>query len=65
MITEMSHDLRTPLTSLLIYTEILGKEAVKDPQQLMEYVRKIEKKARQIKRLSDNIFEYALIISAR
>lgn len=61
MITEMSHDLRTPLTSLLIYTEILGKEAVKDPQQLMEYVRKIEKKARQIKRLSDNIFEYALI----
>ena len=61
MITEMSHDLRTPLTSLLIYTEILEKRAVKDPQQLMEYVRKIEKKARQIKRLSDNIFEYALI----
>lgn len=61
MITEMSHDLRTPLTSLLIYTEILEKKAVKDPQQLMEYIRKIEKKARQIKRLSDNIFEYALI----
>ena len=61
MITEMSHDLRTPLTSLLIYTEILGKKAAKDPRQAMEYVRKIEKKARQIKRMSDNIFEYALI----
>ena len=61
MITEMSHDLRTPLTSLLIYTEILGKKAAKDPRQAMEYVSKIEKKARQIKRLSDNIFEYALI----
>ena len=61
MITEMSHDLRPPLTSLLIYTEILGKKAAKDPRQAMEYVRKIEKKARQIKRLSDNIFEYALI----
>ena len=61
MITEMSHDLRTPLTSLLIYTEILRKKAAKDPRQAMEYVRKIEKKARQIKRLSDNIFEYALI----
>lgn len=61
MITEMSHDLRTPLTSLFIYTEILGKKAAKDPRQAMEYVRKIEKKARQIKRLSDNIFEYALI----
>ena len=61
MITEMSHDLRTPLTSLLIYTEILGKKAAKDQRQAMEYVSKIEKKARQIKRLSDNIFEYALI----
>ena len=61
MITEMSHDLRTPLTSLLIYTEILRKKAAKDPRQAMEYVSKIEKKARQIKRLSDNIFEYALI----
>ena len=61
MITEMSHDLRTPLTSLFIYTEILGKKAAKDPRQAMEYVSKIEKKARQIKRLSDNIFEYALI----
>ncbi len=61
MITEMSHDLRTPLTSLLIYTEILGKKAAKDLRQAMEYVSKIEKKARQIKRLSDNIFEYALI----
>lgn len=61
MITEMSHDLRTPLTSLLIYTEILGKKAVKDPEKIAEYVEKIEKKARQIKQLSDNIFEYALI----
>ena len=32
-----------------------------DPEQLREYIRKIETKARQIKRLSDNIFEYALI----
>ena len=61
MITEMSHDLRTPLTSLLIYTEILEKKERMDPEQLREYIRKIETKARQIKRLSDNIFEYALI----
>ena len=61
MITEMSHDLRTPLTSLLIYTEILEKKDAGDPEQIREYIRKIEKKARQIKQLSDNIFEYALI----
>lgn len=61
MITEMSHDLRTPLTSLLIYTEILEKKEIKDAGQLREYIQKIERKARQIKRLSDNIFEYALV----
>lgn len=61
MITEMSHDLRTPLTSLLIYTEILEKKDIRDAGQLREYIQKIERKAQQIKRLSDNIFEYALV----
>lgn len=61
MITEMSHDLRTPLTSLLIYTEILEKKPVMDSGQMREYIRKIERKAQQIKCLSDNIFEYALV----
>lgn len=65
MITEMSHDLRTPLTSLLIYTEILEKKDITDREQLREYVRKIERKARQIKRLSDNIFEYALMTEGK
>lgn len=61
MITEMSHDLRTPLTSLLIYTEILEKKKIRDAGQLQEYIQKIRKKAQQMKRLSDNIFEYALV----
>lgn len=61
MITEMSHDLRTPLTSLMIYTEILRKKEIKDTGQIQEYIEKIDRKAHQIKQLSDNIFEYALI----
>lgn len=61
MITEMSHDLRTPLTSLMIYTEILEKKDFQDMDQIKAYIHKIERKARQIKTLSDNIFEYALV----
>ena len=61
LITEMSHDLRTPLTSLMIYTEILRKKEIKDTGQVQEYIEKIDRKAHQIKQLSDNIFEYALI----
>lgn len=61
LITEMSHDLRTPLTSLLIYTEILKKNGVKDPEQVLSYIDKINLKAHQLKVMSDHIFEYSLV----
>ena len=65
MITEMSHDLRTPLTALLLYTEILESVRYEDSSQWKRYVHAIRDKAVMIKELSDNIFEYALIRSER
>lgn len=59
LITEMSHDLRTPLTTLLLYTEILRCRKYETPEQADNYLNKIDAKARQIKQLSDNLFEYA------
>ena len=61
LITEMSHDLRTPLTTLLLYTEIVAGGRYQSQAQLEEYLGKIDAKARQIKQLSDNLFEYALV----
>lgn len=61
MVTEMSHDLRTPLTSIMLYTEILLKGRYKDEGQLLEYVGKIDQKARRMKQLSDHLFEYSLV----
>lgn len=60
LITEMSHDLRTPLTSLLLYTEILRSGRYSGEEQLKEYLNKIDAKAQQMKLLSDNLFEYSL-----
>lgn len=60
MITRMSHDLRTPLTTLQIYTDILRFQKY-DPARLGEYLEKIDSKACQIKQLAENIFEYSLI----
>ena len=60
MITAMSHDLRTPLTTLQIYTDILRyKKYV--PEQLDGYLEIIDSKAAQIKQLAENIFEYSLV----
>lgn len=61
IVTEMSHDLRTPVTSILLYTEILKKGTYKDAGQEKEYIEKIHKKARRMKQLTDHLFEYSLI----
>ena len=63
MVTEMSHDLRTPLTSIFIFTEILRHKCRDCAPQQEEYVDKIDQKARRMKQLSDHLFEYALVTS--
>lgn len=61
IVTEMSHDIRTPITSIMLYTEILKKKNYRDEAQLEEYVEKIDQKARRMKQLTDHLFEYSLI----
>ena len=61
LLANVSHDLRTPLTTLLLYTEILRHHKHETEAQQDEYLAKIDGKARQIKQLSDNLFEYALV----
>lgn len=60
MITQMSHDLRTPMTVLQIYTDILKYNRCR-PEQINDYLIKIDGKVAQMKQLSDNLFEYSLI----
>ncbi len=60
LLTSMTHDLRTPLTTLLGYLEILGNERESDnltPEQ-RAYVGVCTTKAEQIKALSDKLFLY-------
>ncbi len=60
LITSMTHDLRTPLTTLLGYMELLGNESetanLTDTQR--SYIRVCTNKAEQIKELSDKLFLY-------
>lgn len=60
-VTEMSHDLRTPVTSILLYTEILKKGKYSGEGQMKEYIEKIDRKARRMKQLTDNLFAYSLV----
>lgn len=65
LITEMSHDLRTPLTSILLYLEILKAKRYESQDQLQDYLDKIDIKAHHMKLLSDHLFEYAMSDSTK
>ncbi len=59
LITALSHDLRTPLTILNGYLEVLKLK--RNPQTQEEYLDRCLKKAEDIKELTDRMFEYALV----
>ncbi len=60
LLTSMTHDLRTPLTTLMGYLDLLAAEQesgnLTDEQRV--YIRLCEQKAEQIKGLSDQLFLY-------
>ena len=55
MVAEISHDMRTPLTSIILYAEILQSCKYKDEQQMKEYIDRILKKTNHMKNLSDHL----------
>lgn len=61
LVTSMSHDLRTPLTTLNGYLEILNMRQDADPEKREKYLSLSLEKAKEIKELSDSLFEYFLI----
>lgn len=55
LVTGMAHDLRTPMTALLNYAEILKRC---DDEEKYIYIEKIKSKTMELKSLSDQMFEY-------
>lgn len=58
LITAMSHDLRTPLTSLLAYLEILERQKYADEGQMRRLIHKSVDQTMRIKHMADKLFEY-------
>ncbi|MBQ9781424.1 MAG: HAMP domain-containing histidine kinase [Clostridia bacterium] len=58
LITSMSHDIRTPLTTLMGYMELLQNDCEDMTPEQITYIRLCSEKAEQIKELSDKLFLY-------
>lgn len=61
LVTAMSHDLRSPLTSLLGYLELLDQDECDGEEQRKHFISTSHKKVIQIKEMSDRLFEYFLV----
>lgn len=61
LITSVSHDLRTPLTSILGYLELIENDKYRDEVELRQWVSIAYEKAGRLKKLIDDLFEYTRV----
>ncbi len=62
LITNVSHDLRTPLTSIITYTDLL-KSAELSVEDRLKYVDVLDKKSQRLKTLIEDLFEVSKMAS--
>ncbi len=56
LITNVSHDLKTPLTSIINYVDLLKKEDLPDPK-VREYLDVLDRKSQRLKKLTEDLVE--------
>ena len=64
LITNVSHDLRSPLTSIIGYVELLKDTGPEDRQRFDEYIEVVERRLTGLNGLINELFEYTKLNSA-
>lgn len=63
MLSDIAHDLRTPITTISGYAQALKDNVVQEEQKRQEYLQAIENKSRRMSDLINLLFEYVKIDS--
>ncbi|MGD6845576.1 sensor histidine kinase [Bacillus infantis] len=58
LVTNVAHDLRSPLTSIIGYLNLINEDRYKDEVELRHYIQVITEKTAGLHSLIDDIFEY-------
>lgn len=58
LITNVSHDLRTPLTSIIGYVSLLKQNKCEDKEQCMEYIEVVDRRLQGLHVMINELFEY-------
>ena len=62
LITNVSHDIKTPLTSIINYVDLLKKENIHD-EKVKEYIDILDKKSQRLKKLTEDLVEASKVSS--
>lgn len=62
LITNVSHDIKTPITSIISYTELLSQTDGL-PEEARDYVRVLAKKSERLKNLTQDLFDISKVQS--
>ena len=62
LITNVSHDIKTPLTSIINYVDLFKKENFEDPK-VQRYLEILESKAQRLKTLTEDVVEASKVSS--
>ena len=62
LITNVSHDLKTPLTSIITYVDLLNQCDIKD-EKAKEYIKVLDEKGLKLKRLIEDLIEASKVSS--
>jgi len=62
LITNVSHDIKTPLTSIINYVDLIKRENVENPK-VKEYIEILDAKSQRLKQLTDDLVEASKISS--
>lgn len=64
-VSNVSHELKTPLTMIRLFAEILSTGRVKNPEKATEYSQIIENESRRLTQLIDNILDFSRMEAGR
>lgn len=62
LITNVSHDIKTPLTSIINYVDLIKREQV-DNEKVQNYIKVLDEKSQRLKQLTDDLVEASKISS--
>lgn len=62
LITNVSHDIKTPLTSIINYVDLIKREQVEN-EKVQSYIKVLDEKSQRLKQLTDDLVEASKISS--